>query len=67
MITVALAVLFLLGCTAACVYFDRMFGDSEETGRRHPLEALAQALRTIGRYQLRFIFLEEFLKSRFGS
>jgi hypothetical protein len=38
MITVAFAVLFLLGCTAACVYFDRVFGDSENTGRRGELK-----------------------------
>jgi hypothetical protein len=34
MITVAFAVLFLLGCAAACVYFDRVFGDLEEIARR---------------------------------
>ena len=34
MITVAFAVLFLLGCAVACVYFDRVFGDLAETTRR---------------------------------
>ena len=33
MITVAFAVLFLLGCAVACVYFDRVFGDLEEIPR----------------------------------
>ena len=33
MITVAFAVLFLLGCAVACVYFDRVFGDLEEIAR----------------------------------
>jgi hypothetical protein len=34
MITVAFAVLFLLGCVAACVYFDRVFGDLDERARQ---------------------------------
>jgi hypothetical protein len=34
MITVAFAVLLLLACALACVYFDRVFGDFEEIARR---------------------------------
>jgi len=43
MITVAFAVLFLLGCAVACVYFDRVFGDLEEVSRRRSSVARPQS------------------------